>query len=144
MDHMWKITFLLEEEAFDPDCSQCGDERGSDDLPRLQVHAVRVDLPPALLQVQQDHLLIHLQGTLDTETHACIAICSGCFEFQGAKLQYVAFIVHFCQTLQHTSVMFTVTQHIQQIKCRKSLCITANASVTNLFLMTVLIWGNDL
>lgn len=72
MHHEWKITFWLEEEAFDPDCSQCGDHCGSDDLPRLQVRTVWVDLPPALLQVQQQHLLIHLQGTLDTQTHECI------------------------------------------------------------------------
>ncbi len=73
MHHVSKITFLLEEEAFHPDCSQRGEDCGSDDLPRLQVHAAWVDLPPALLQIQQDHLLIHLQGTLDThtQTHTC-------------------------------------------------------------------------
>lgn len=64
-----KITFLLEQESLDPDCSQCGDDCCANDLPRLQVGAVRVDLPPALLQVQQDHLLIHLQSTLNTDTH---------------------------------------------------------------------------
>lgn len=74
MYHAWKITFLLEEEAFDPDRSQRGDDGRSDDLPRLQVHAVRVDPLPARLQVQQDHLLVHLQGTLDTDTHARITV----------------------------------------------------------------------
>lgn len=63
------LTFLLEEESFNPDRNQSGDDGCSDDLQRLQVCAVRVDLTPALIQVQEDHLLIHLQGTLHTQTH---------------------------------------------------------------------------
>lgn len=67
---VWNITFFLEEEAFYPDRSQCGEDGGPNDLPRLQAFAVCVDLPSAILQVEQDHLLVHLQGTLDTNTHA--------------------------------------------------------------------------
>lgn len=60
---------MLEEESFNPDRNQGGDDGCSDDLQRLQVCAVCVDLTPALLQVQEDHLLIHLQGTLHVQTH---------------------------------------------------------------------------
>lgn len=63
-----QITFLLKEKSFNPDHSQCGEDCRSDDLPRLQVSAVGVDLSPALLHVQQDHLLVHLQGTLYKDT----------------------------------------------------------------------------
>lgn len=64
------LTFLLKEEPFHPDSAQRGGDGCCDDLQRLQVCTVRVDLTPALLQVEEDHLLIHLQGTLDTqETH---------------------------------------------------------------------------
>lgn len=67
--HMWMLTFLLKEESFNPNSAQCGDDGCCDDLQRLQVGTVRVDLTPALLQVQEDHLLIHLQGTLNTQAH---------------------------------------------------------------------------
>lgn len=60
------ITFVLEEEAFQPDGSQGGDDGGPNDLPGFQALAPCVDLLPALLQVDQHHLLVHLQGTLDT------------------------------------------------------------------------------
>lgn len=63
------LTFLLEEESFNPDSAQCGDDGCRDDLQRLHVCAARVDLTPALFQVQEDHLLIHLQGTLNTQAH---------------------------------------------------------------------------
>lgn len=63
------LTFLLKEEPFNPDSAQCGDDGCCDDLQRLQVCTVRVDLMSALLQVQEDHLLIHLPGTLNTQAH---------------------------------------------------------------------------
>lgn len=63
---VWNITFVLEEEAFQPDGSQGGDDGGPNDLPGFQALAPCVDLLPALLQVDQHHLLVHLQGTLDT------------------------------------------------------------------------------
>lgn len=66
---MWTLTFLLEEESFNPDSAQCGDEGCCDDLQRLQACTVRVDLTPALFHVQEDHLLVHLQGTLNTQAH---------------------------------------------------------------------------
>lgn len=65
---VWNITFVLEEEAFQPDGSQGGDDGGPNDLPGFQALAPCVDLLPALLQVDQHHLLVHLQGTLDTHT----------------------------------------------------------------------------
>lgn len=63
---VWNITFVLEEEAFQPDGSQGGDDGGPNDLPGFQALTPCVDLLPALLQVDQHHLLVHLQGTLDT------------------------------------------------------------------------------
>lgn len=65
---VWNITFVLEEEAFQPDGSQGGDDRGPNDLPGFEAFAPHIDLPPALLQVDQHHLLVHLQGTLDMNT----------------------------------------------------------------------------
>lgn len=103
MHHVWNITFVLEEEAFDPDCSQRGDESGSDDLPWLQFCAAGVDLSPALLQVQQEHLLVHFQGTLDTQTHASVTICEACFgftkDFMGAEHHFSTIIYAFCVTI---------------------------------------------
>lgn len=107
---------MLEEEAYDPECSQRGDESGSDDLPWLQFCAAGVDLSPALLQVQQEHLLIHFQGTLDTQTHVSVTICDACFgftkDFMGAEYHFSAMIYAFhlticlilwvlCQTAAH-------------------------------------------
>lgn len=65
---VWNITFILEEEAFQPDGTDGGDDGGSDDLPGFQAFALDIDLPPALLKVDQHHLLVHLQGTLDMST----------------------------------------------------------------------------
>lgn len=64
---MRMLTFLLKEESFNPDRNQSGDDGRSDDLQGLQVCTVHVDMTPTLLQVQEDHLLIHLQGTLYTQ-----------------------------------------------------------------------------
>lgn len=63
---VWGLTFILEEEAFQPNSSQGSDEGGPNDLPGFQALAPCVDLLPALLQIDQHHLLVHLQGTLDT------------------------------------------------------------------------------
>lgn len=64
----WNITFVLEEEAFQPDGTQGGDDSGTNNLPGFQAFALCIDLPPAFFQVDQHHLLVHLQGTLDMRT----------------------------------------------------------------------------
>lgn len=71
---VWNITFVLEEEAFQPDSSQRGNDGGANDLPGFKAFALYINLPLALLQVDQHHLLVHLQGTLDKSTattHYC-------------------------------------------------------------------------
>lgn len=104
MCHVWNITFLLEEEAFDPDCTQCSDDCGSDDLPWLQVCTACVDLPSALLQVQQEHLLIHLQGTLDTQTREEFQDAKQCFD-AAKNMLFSSFTG---QTLQHTFMFYII------------------------------------
>ena len=150
MHHVWKITFMLEEEAFDPDCSQRDDESGSDDLPWLQFRAAGVDLSPALLQVHQEHLLIHFQGTLDTRTHASVTICEGCFGFTkyftGAEHHFNAmiFAFHLCSMLDFW-VLCQSAHIIYVITAKKSTqpYVTANISVDTSFLVTKEIRGSD-
>lgn len=78
------LTFLLKEESFNPYSTQCGNDGCCNDLQRLQVCTVRVDLTPALLQVQEDHLLVHLQSTLNTQAHVLTVELTE--DFQATKL----------------------------------------------------------
>lgn len=118
------ITFLLEEEAFDPKCSQRGDDCCRDDLPRLQVGAVRVDMLPALLQIQQHHLLIHLQGTLNTKTRCkMLTVPQMNHHNWVSEHKAVICVIYVCATLLHTWFMFTHTA-AHSIKTSQEIYIT--------------------
>ena len=61
---------MLEQKALGPDAAQRGERGEADDLPGLQVRTQAVHLRPALLHIQQQHLPVHVQGTLEAQRQA--------------------------------------------------------------------------